>query len=341
MQLFNSQASNLDFCHRHYYSIIRSEIFGKINPRMENSDNVSRALPLARGLEFVLPLLNDFLSFSSVIELALVNRSLHHSFLTNEEAWVQLLDSELGITTAEDPPGQNRGNSSSFHSSEQTARNCFRNWRTSFLGYSLEEVKLARLWWKRMEKWLSEHSPLILSTLREPPTSQMFADAEKRLERPIPRLLKLFYRFHDGQQLDFDQMVLGKPVHQSRFAIFQSIHCGLFGGYNFYDQKINVRFLPLEQMVQYSGLLPRQKLVPALPSWTDSTRWSSRHHGKEEFGANEYWEDRPKPCVFACNAIIEGLEKFFGCTEGSELMADGLVTNFGTFCLYWKFIHEY
>ena len=82
-------------------------------------------------------------------------------------------------------------------------------WSKSFQGYHLADVMALHSWWTQLESWCRENAPQVLSTLNPPASEKDLAAANAGIEtiilgtsRPpsIPYLLRLMYRFHDGQQ---------------------------------------------------------------------------------------------------------------------------------------------
>jgi len=158
----------------------------------------------------------------------------------------------------------------------------FTTWLRCFDEYSVEEIGMCNRYWNRIEKWLKHNALHIYDTLRPPPSLQLIQEIENKLNRPIPRLVKLLYRFHDGQNIHYDRIRFSSimPYKQkiledgtqvfiddhekllSQSEIRQSTHYGLFGGYMFYDEYISMKFLPLQFACQLtSSLLVRRTNV--------------------------------------------------------------------------------
>jgi hypothetical protein len=275
-----------------------------------------------------LPFVSEYLTSELAAALCTTCSQVRTLLYENEGLWKQVLQDELGMNDIAAPPTHQHA----VADDTVSYRLCFLAWKTAFQGnYSVAEVKLARVWWGRMEAWLGTNFPLLLLTLNPPPRPENFVSAEARLGYKIPRLLKLLYMFHDGQSLAFDQLVLGQArPEDTRFKVFQSIYLGLFGGYNFYDQNINMRFLPLSEMAAYTVQIPPDiKSIPQIPPVTDIQRWCARHHSSSEYLPWQHYAPNPRVCVFSCNAVIQGLEKIVASAEGSLDMADGLFANYG------------
>lgn len=77
----------------------------------------------------------------------------------------------------------------------------------------------------RIKAWLTENAPQVAETLRPGATEAEIALAETQLNVKFPAPLRILYRIHDGQELEFDrQMDNRRPV------MGPSAFHGLFGG---------------------------------------------------------------------------------------------------------------
>jgi hypothetical protein len=183
---------------------------------------------------------------------------VHHDSL-----WKYWLTSSFGIehtnSSLEYPPGYPQDEITN------TFMNCFIAWKLSFPGYSSHDVCRTRNWWKRFYSWCGQYAPEILTTLNTPASESEINTIEMRLSHPLPSALKLFYRFHNGQNIPFDR---NRRLHES-------IGWGLFGGTHFYDSFANLRFISLELLEeqtfqcrssQQSSIFPHPKCLGFNPN---------------------------------------------------------------------------
>jgi F-box protein 3 len=82
--------------------------------------------------------------------------------------------------------------------------------------------------WQQIHSWLGLHAPQILASLRAGATEAELDDAERTLKVRFPAALRVLYRIHDGQDLEFD-----RQIDTSRPSMGPSAFHGLFGGYGF------------------------------------------------------------------------------------------------------------
>ena len=92
---------------------------------------------------------------------------------------------------------------------------------------------------------------------RAPPSACSPGASEAQLDRAeqalqgglrLPPALRVLYRVHDGQQLEFDRQVDTQHIT----AMHPSIFHGLFGGYSFYNHAVSCRMLPLRRLVEWT-----------------------------------------------------------------------------------------
>lgn len=199
--------------------------------------------------ENVLIYLCSYLTAKEVASCQRVNKSLNMQF-KNDMVWQRLVNDELGmIWGLEAPPGENSSVPSTYEA-------MYKDWMISFHGYSASEIKMATVWWHRMESWLRLHAPFILATLNKPPKPDKFNE----LGWSVPRYVKLLYRFHDGQVFG----VYDPPSHRN----------GLFGCYDFYDQFYNFYFVNLYTSGRLKPQIDSRFRLPST-STPISTRCSS------------------------------------------------------------------
>ena len=113
--------------------------------------------------------------------------------------------------------------------------------------------------WQRIHSWLDRNSPEIANTLRPGASESELDAANTQLDMTIPKALRVLYRVHDGQELEFDrnQDAMRAEVHPSMFW-------GLFGGYQFYSHIASTRMFPLRRAARLT-LQFRERL----DSWDD------------------------------------------------------------------------
>ena len=209
--------------------------------------------------EDVLVKIFGYLSCNEVLAFAVTcKRCL--SISVNDAIWKPLCYDDFSITSLADVPPLYEDTISGYQA-------LYMAWCRSFgHEYRRSEVRMARQWWMRMEQWLQQCAPQISSTLNPPAELYAFTEAENELDRSLPRMLKLLYRFHDGQHLLIDEIQFSQQSSSSypEAEIIGSIFLGMFGGYNFYDELINVRLLPLKHCVMVTKMLlsnPRNTLA--------------------------------------------------------------------------------
>lgn len=130
-----------------------------------------------------------------------------------------------------------------------------------------------------MIDWFSLHTPSITRTINPPATDEAIAVAERALNRPMPRMLKLLYKFHNGQSLQSDSIVFGTNDEEQDRELTSNFHCGMFGHYSFYDHSVFMRMLPLTHMTlltNFAGKCPLTVIPrPHSSIHTDNSKSSS------------------------------------------------------------------
>lgn len=119
-------------------------------------------------------------------------------------------------------------------------------WRSEFGRYGEMAGRALRAW-RLIEDWTAEHVPAVATSLRAGASEAQLDEAERQLGFPLPPALRVLYRVHDGQELEFD-----RQVDLQRTAAHQSIFHGLFGGYSFYSHLVCTRMLPLRRLVRWT-----------------------------------------------------------------------------------------
>jgi cell wall assembly regulator SMI1 len=184
----------------------------------------------------------SFLTAQSIAHLTMTGKTVKQ-VIDTERIWCHVCQYELDLDFEGDiaerlPPGLANDGVAALRENPVSAKQLFIIWRRSFAGYSTMEVSAMRQWWRRMESWLASNAPTVLDTLDPPATTSDISKTEMRLKnvgKTIPRMLKLMYRFHNGQRVDYGHFLYG-----------------LFGSHYIYDELISMRFLPLEIMTVFS-----------------------------------------------------------------------------------------
>lgn len=269
----------------------------------------------------------SYLDSGSICCVATVSTRFHEAIYTNNELWRQLLSNELGVEDNQWPPASG---ANAMIDEANAARLQYAAWRNSFLGYSAPEIKVAHQWWMRMEMFLEKSCRPIKETLNPPVTEHELNQFEQEIGFKFPRLLKLLYKFHDGQNLIFDKIRFEK-ITPDRLSvttnqIHGSIFHGLLGGYTFYDELINMRLLPLSHIRivtrERRRLLPQARLVPC-----SAIRGVDDNSDVESPSPSDH---SSRHVIFACNALIRStLEKLFLASDGNGTDCDGVFVNFG------------
>jgi len=288
------------------------------------------------GLDVLLDIFS-FLDCDDNISLGITSKVLY-PISEADELWATLCATDYLIESKDDlPPGNDVKSDTHL-----TCKRLYFSWTDSFSDYSQAEVKVARSWWMRIERWLLKNAPKIFQTLNPPPKLVEIDAVEEELGRTIPRLVKLLYRFHDGQDLFFDRGQLDNtPVPRSH-AVNESIFLGLFGGYSFYEEITNMRFLPLRHLVLVSDLilsapnkvgLKRIEIPP--PSTNISTKLESQN--EDHIQPRLCRREAEECAIFACNApLTDGITKIYLAADGEETSGcnpgynDGVFVNYGS-----------
>ena len=242
-----------------------------------------------------------YLLAKEILHLSFANRYYYESITSDEKIWKNIVYVELSFTEIHQLPKDSLDISvissvcvSSNEGEITTYYTMYKKWREYFYEYKACDIKLAIVWWTRMENYLLKHAPFIHKTLNPPASRQLIAQFEALMtlklqdnsdrdsdsnsssnDTPtihLPHYLKLLYMFHNGQSLLIDKIqelgvsgyreYLGKH-HLSENDINQSICNGLFGSYDFYDQFTCLRFLPLQKSLTYSEVSSSSSSSPS------------------------------------------------------------------------------
>lgn len=126
----------------------------------------------------------------------------------------------------------------------------FLAWSLSFQGYRRADVRAMRCWWLQLEAWIGIHAAPLLPTLN-PPASETDLASTTGTPTALPYLLRLLYRFHNGQKALFrpDAAVGGDSESE---LLCQSV---------FFLSKMN----PFVLMVWACGSLLYRKIIMRTP----------------------------------------------------------------------------
>lgn len=148
----------------------------------------------------------------------------------------------------------------------QSYRDAYKSWRTAF-GYRYGGYLIRALdAWKRIKDFLRQEFPQVLTSLRPGATEEEIAEAEEALGCKMPLSLAVLYRMHNGQNLEFDQMLDDRRLRPgTHIRGHPSIMYGLFGGYAFYHHLVSCRMLPLKRSIRMTKSLINQGELPEGP----------------------------------------------------------------------------
>jgi hypothetical protein len=245
------------------------------------SDNPTTVVVWLFLMSSVLCLSGDVLvhcfSFLSPEELCRCNATCSHfsSSAQHPSLWKYWLSFFGVVTSIEYPPGYD------VEQQQNTFIDCFKAWKLSFPHYSMDDVRLTKIWWTRFSLWCETNAPEILTTLNSPATESDLNSLEGG--ESLPLALRLFYRFHNGQTIPFDL------DRQST----QSIGWGLFGGTHYYDSFVNLRFVSLDSLRAATRSLRRSQaqILPHLKGLCGYDPSRRRSDDDEGEGDIPYYED--------------------------------------------------
>ena len=177
-----------------------------------------------------------------------------YSLLKRDEVWRGILKSELHVDSLDClPPG-------SLATPICSAVELYILWRDEFKGYTGCEIGEVRDFWLRMEAWMGKKFPALLRTLGPPASEEAISQAEVLVDKIFPRPLRLLYRFHDGQNISFNEVRLGfntshamdedMDLETLRRGSFE----GIFGGVFYYNKVLNMWLIPLRMIPKLSSI---------------------------------------------------------------------------------------
>ena len=218
----------------------------------ERKTNQLNRLPTDVILELLSYLTSDI---PSLLAFAASSRScLGHA--RHERIFGVILSEQLGVSNSDEPPTGDDADvcdvPAKLSVSGQESFYAFLRWKKAFPLYALPLVKRVRRWWLRMESYLSVHYPEIHSSLGPPLSeatiSSTLSEDGGYSEFVLPSVLRIMYRFHDGQQLVGQLRMLTESPRTQRFFAKKEVMelgMGLFGGISFYDEMVVMYLLPL------------------------------------------------------------------------------------------------
>ena len=191
-----------------------------------------------------------------------------------------------------------------------TYNETFKSWTMAFPPsiYKSEVVRSASQAWRQVERFLQASCLPILHSLLPGADEDQLVHLETSLNVKLPPSLKVLYRFHNGQQLAFDDRFdkAQKCPARPQVSPDASIAHGLFGGVSFYDNFKCVRMLSLARS-EY---------------WTSRLRHHSWLAG-EQVEDEEGWEERRGRLVVFAASFDLGKIFVVDCLSSEVLMLSG------------------
>lgn len=143
-----------------------------------------------------------------------VNRRFRDFLKAEDELWRRQCQAVFSVSTPTGP--------------EQRALNSYRDacgrWHLLCRRYGSHALRTIAAW-NAIKAWLDEHIPEIASSLRPGASEEELDAAEHQLGVTLPPALRVLYRIHDGQDLQFD-----RHIDNQRPSMGPSVFHGLFGG---------------------------------------------------------------------------------------------------------------
>ncbi|WOL04131.1 hypothetical protein Cni_G12852 [Canna indica] len=147
---------------------------------------------------------------------------------------------------------------------KSTMQEAYKRWFTSFGMYPLPLVRRAKGCWNSIKSWMSVNFPEANDTLRKGASEAEIKSAEEFLGVKLPAATKVLYRLCDGQETFTPNAA--EKLHTAPL--------GIIGGYEFYDNVVNVHLLPLRLVVtetkriaRHLGFFTRSKYVVVAASY--------------------------------------------------------------------------
>lgn len=189
----------------------------------------------------------SFLSPADLAAAACTHSAWRLAVGQEEGLWGALCESRFSLTSPTSPEGIPLPG----------FKAAFGAWHSAFGRYGQLAARALRAW-RLIETWTGEHFPPVAASLR-PGASEALLDAvEAELGVKLCPALRVLYRVHDGQELEFD-----RQVDKQRTAMHESVFHGMFGGYAFYNHMVSTRMLPLRRLVRWTRTAHTQLGFPA------------------------------------------------------------------------------
>lgn len=168
---------------------------------------------------------------------------------SDDELWQSFCLRDFSVKTKLDP----RGNPCKSY------REVYKSWRTIFDEYPRPLVARAKRCWDEIKGWLRCNFVEVLNSLVPGASLDEIKAAEKELGFQLPPSVRLLYQLCNGQELPDDE-------YDDENDSPSCNHVGLLGGYYFYKHFVNVRLLPLQQLVELTLVVresePRLNNIP-------------------------------------------------------------------------------
>lgn len=149
---------------------------------------------------------------------------------SDDHVWSRFCAQDFNVSSRIDPSG------SSCSSYKET----YEKWHEAFCMYPLSIVRRAKHCWDSIRNWTSIHFPEVTNTLALGASEDEIRRTEDKLGWQLPISTRILYRFCNGQVVP----------HGSSSQTKQLSVLGLLGGYHFYDHIVNVRLLPLKEILK-------------------------------------------------------------------------------------------
>ena len=154
----------------------------------------------------------------------------------------------------------------------ESFRDLYIIWREIFDGYKHSEISLIHNFWFRMESYLKAYAPDIYGSLLPPRSesqidsilNEVWSDNVYLKQKKLPRVLRLLYRFYDGQGYfaHYDEegsIEEWSSIPREGCSFIPNI--SLFGGFTFNTRIITNILMPIRAMIErhaeiYDGFPP-------------------------------------------------------------------------------------
>ncbi|KAH9606893.1 hypothetical protein KSS87_019727 [Heliosperma pusillum] len=175
------------------------------------------------GLHIILSKLDP----NDTAKVCCVNKKFK-DWASDDSFWAIYCSNHLNLSSPIDP----------FGNHVPSFKVAYQLWREAFSMYPWTLVIRVKKCWDTLKSWLDSSFPEALSTLRRGASEEELNEVEKSLKIKLPLPTRLLYRLHDGQEFSNDLL-------------------GLIGGYTLYDHVVNVRLLPIKQVIIMSKHLTK------------------------------------------------------------------------------------